>query len=213
LNFGSNLQVRWGWKKGDTLLVFSPNSLDAPSVYWGCLWAGGIVSPANPTYGVDELMYQLKNSGAKAIVVHSSLFQTALSAAKNVGLPVSNIWISGPHSPATEMQHIESMLSSEIAGGSRPQVNPATDTAFLVYSSGTTGKPKGAMVTHTNFVADIILQRQVEGEHLDWRKDRLLALLPTYHIFGMDISQLLPLPDFFANEATQVSYVLCISLS
>jgi hypothetical protein len=130
-------------------------------------------------------VYQLVDSGAKAVVVHSSLLQTALSAAKHVGFPVSNLWIAGLHSPATELQHIEYMLSSEISGESRPHIDPATDTAFLVYSSGTTGKPKGAMVTHTNFVADIILQRAVEGEHLDWRKDRLLALLPTYHIFGV----------------------------
>ena len=84
------------------------------------------------------------------------------------------------------------MLSSGISGGSRRKIDLATDTAFLVYSSGTTGKPKGAIVTHTNFVADITLQRHGEGKHLDWRKDRLLAPLPTYHIFGMSYLAILP---------------------
>ncbi|CAG8381149.1 unnamed protein product [Penicillium salamii] len=184
-NFGAHLQSKWIWSKGDVLLTFSPNYLDAPSVYWGCHWAGGIVSPANPTYTADELKYQIIDSNAKAIVVHVSLRETALAASKLVGFPTSNIWVMGASSSVADLQHVESMLSVPTAAGSRPRINPAVDTAYLVYSSGTTGSPKGAMVTHTNVVADIILQRYVEGEHLDWRKDRFLALIPTYHIFGL----------------------------
>ncbi|CAG8072699.1 unnamed protein product [Penicillium olsonii] len=185
LNFGTHLQSTWNWNKGDVLLTLSPNHIDTPSVFWGCHWAGGIFSPANPTYTAEELKYQIIDSNAKAIVVHVYLLETALAASKLVGFPSSHIWVLGAHSPVADLQHVESMLSVTATGRPRPSIEPAFDAACLVYSSGTTGSPKGAIVTHRNIVADIILQRHVEGEFLDWRKDRLLALIPTYHIFGL----------------------------
>lgn len=199
LNFGAQLQGKWNWRKNEVLLVFAPNSVDAPLVYWGCHWAGGIVSPANPTYTPEELKYQIIDSDAKAIVVHSSLVETALAAAKLISFSTSRIWVIGAQSPTADLQQVESMLIDAAIGGKRPTINPETDTAYLVYSSGTTGSPKGAMVTHTNVVVDIILQRHVEGEHLDWRKDRFLALIPTYHIFGK-LTFSVPHSDIQANE-------------
>lgn len=182
-------------------MVFSPNFIDAPSVYWGCHWAGGVVSLANPKYTTDELNYQLMDSGAKAIVVHASLLDTALSAAKRVGFPISQIWVMGGHYPVADLQHIEPMLSdTHTQEVLRPRIDPTIDTAYLVYSSGTTGSPKGAMITHTNVVADIVLQRHVEGDHLGWSKDRFLALIPTYHIFGL--SSCAHFLSFNANEAS-----------
>lgn len=185
MSFGAYLQKQWGWQKGDVLLAFSPNTIDAPAVYWGCHWAGGTVSPANPTYTSDELGHQIKASGAKVIVVHESLLATALPAVEQVGFPISKVWVIGAKSTTADLRHVETMLADKNTGGLRPKIDAAVDTAYLVYSSGTTGSPKGAMVTHKNVVASIILQRHVEGAHLDWRKDRFLALIPTYHIFGL----------------------------
>jgi acyl-CoA synthetase (AMP-forming)/AMP-acid ligase II len=185
LSFGANLQSQWGWQKGDVLLLFTPNSIDVPALFWGCHWAGGIVSPANPTYTADELKYQISDSGAKALVVHTSLLDTAIAAAKRVDFPVAHMLVVGPDSPEAELQHVESMLAGGAIGATRPKIDPAVDMAFLIYSSGTTGRPKGARITHTNLVANIVLQGQVDGEHINWRKDRFLAILPTYHIFGM----------------------------
>jgi 4-coumarate--CoA ligase len=166
-------------------LFFSPNAIDVPGLYWGCHWAGGIVSPANPTYTVEELEFQLKISGAKGLVVHASLLDTTVAAAKRVDIPVARILAVGGHSEAAGVVDVDTMLSDAGATIARPMLDPMTDTAFLVYSSGTTGRPKGAMVTHTNVVAAITLQRHFEEEHLDCTKDRILALLPTFHIFGM----------------------------
>ncbi|KAJ5762534.1 uncharacterized protein N7511_005916 [Penicillium nucicola] len=185
LSFGANLQVRLGWKKDDVLLVFSPNHIDIPLVYWGCHWAGGVVSPANPTYTAEELEYQLADSGAKALVIHPSLVKVATAAAYKVGLPVSNIWVVGAQPSEPGLGHVQSILASKTVGEIRPRIDPATDTAFLVYSSGTTGRPKGTLVTHTNIVANMTMQGQVDGPFMDWRKDRVLAVIPTYHIFGL----------------------------
>ncbi|KAJ5195685.1 hypothetical protein N7449_006164 [Penicillium cf. viridicatum] len=185
LSFGANLQSQWGWQKGDILLVFAPNDIDVPALFWGCHWAGGVVSPANPTYTADELKYQLSDTGAKALVVHTSLLDTAIAAAKRVDFPVAHMLVVGPDSPEAELQHVESMLGGGAPGTTRPKIDAAVDTAFLVYSSGTTGRSKGARITHTNIVAEIIIQGQVDGEHISWRHDRFLTFLPTYHIFGL----------------------------
>lgn len=185
LSLGANLQSQWGWQKGDILLVFTPNDIDIPALFWGCHWAGGVVSPVNPTYTADELKYQLSDTGAKALVVHTSLLDTAIAAAKRVDFPVAHMLVVGPDSPEAELQHVESMLEGGAPGTIRPRIDAAVDTAFLVYSSGTTGRSEGARITHTNLVAELIIQRQVDGEHISWRNDRFLAFLPTYHIFGM----------------------------
>ncbi|KAJ5783258.1 hypothetical protein N7457_005032 [Penicillium paradoxum] len=184
-SFGTNLKTKWGWQKGDVMLFFAPNHIDVPALYWGCQWAGGIVSPANPTYTIDELKYQLDDSGAKALVVHAPLLHTAAAAAKRVGLPVAKILVVGDDSPTAGLQHVESMLANGESEVTRPKINAVTDSAFLVYSSGTTGRPKGAILTHINIVASLLLLQTIEAYHMDCKKDRILALLPTYHIFGM----------------------------
>lgn len=185
LSFGANLQSQWGWRKGDILLFFAPNDIDVPALFWGCHWAGGVVSPANPTYTADELEYQLSDTGAKALVVHTSLLDVAIAAAKRVDFPVAHMLVVGPDSPEAELQHVESMLGGGASGTTRPKIDSAVDTAFVVYSSGTSGRSKGARITHANLVSEIIIQGQVDGAHISWRHDRFLAFLPTYHIFGM----------------------------
>jgi 4-coumarate--CoA ligase len=187
LSFGANLQVQWEWQKGDILLLFAPNDIDVPTLFWGCHWAGGVVSPANPAYTADELKYQLSDTGAKAMVVHTSLLDTALTAAKRIDFPIAHMLVFGPPSSEAELQHVESMLGGGAPGARRPRIDPVVDTAFLVYSSGTTGRPKGTRITHTNLVTNLVLQGRVEGPHMNWRQDRFLSFLPTYHIYGMSI--------------------------
>lgn len=130
------------------------------------------------------MKYQLSDTGAKALVVHTSLLDTAIAAAKRIDFPVAHMLVVGPDSPEAELQHVESMLGGGAPGTTRPKIDAAVDIAFLVYSSGTTGRSKGARITHTNLVAELLIQREVDGEHLSWRHDRFLAFLPTYHIFG-----------------------------
>lgn len=87
IDFGKGLRSVWEWERGDVLGLFTPNSIDTPAVIWGCLWAGGTISPANPGYTVDELAYQLKDSGAKGIVTQVPFLSVAQKAAQQVGIP------------------------------------------------------------------------------------------------------------------------------
>ncbi|KAI4168215.1 MAG: hypothetical protein LQ343_006543 [Gyalolechia ehrenbergii] len=193
VEFGKGLKSVWEWRKGDVLVLFTPNSIDTPSVLWGCHWAGGVVSPANPGYTVDELAFQLKDSRAKALVTQKSWLSVATKAAKQVGIPEDRIILVGDDRDETHrFKHFQSIRN--LAGTSRyrrTKINPKEDLAFLVYSSGTTGHPKGVMLSHQNIVSNILMGEIAEGGHLSWNGgpdehgDRLLAFLPFYHIYGL----------------------------
>ncbi|CAG8157212.1 unnamed protein product [Penicillium salamii] len=193
LDFGKGLRALWDWQKGDVLALFTPNSIDTPVLMWGTLWAGGVVSPANPGYTVDELAFQLKNSGAKGLATQVSALSVAKQAAKKVGMPEDRIILIGEQrDPDARIKHFTSVRN--ISGATRyrkQKVTPEKDVAFLVYSSGTTGVPKGVMLSHRNIVANIMQQDISDGGNLSWdggfdgKGDRVLAFLPFYHIYGL----------------------------
>lgn len=140
---------------------------------------------------MEELAFQLKDSGAKAIITQLPFMDTARKAADMVGIPADRIAIIGDQK-ATDgsVKHFTSVRSTSGTSRYRRQkVKPAEDLAFLVYSSGTTGHPKGVMLTHRNIVSNI---KQIKtGEYLDWKDvtpdgkgDKVLAFLPFFHIYG-----------------------------
>lgn len=174
------------------LALFTPNSIDTPVVTWGANWAGGVVSPANPAYTVEELAYQLGNSGAKVLATQVPQLPVALKAASKVGIPEDRVILLGDQrDPNGRFKHFSSIRN--ISGTARfvkPKINPATDLAYLVYSSGTTGVPKGVRLSHRNIVANVCQGHAIEGPNLSWngnadgKGDRVLAFLPFYHIYG-----------------------------
>ncbi|GES66499.1 acetyl-CoA synthetase-like protein [Aspergillus terreus] len=185
LTFGHALRRKWNWAKGDVLLTFAPNSIDLPPVIWGTLAIGGVVCPVNPSYRAEELVHPLKDAKAKAIVTQRAQAPAALDAARRAGIPHDRVIILdelpqdltddgtayGPHAP--------------------PIVQPDQELAFLVYSSGTTGLPKGVMLSHRNMVANLLQSAAVDQGVLSCRGglngegDRALALLPFFHIYGL----------------------------
>ncbi|KAJ5637091.1 hypothetical protein N7490_006970 [Penicillium lividum] len=193
LEFGKGLKANYDWKKGDVLALFTPNTIDTPVLMWGTLWAGGIVSPANPAYTADELAFQLKNSGARLLATQPSVLSVAREAAKKVGIREDHIILLGDQrDPEARFKHFTSVLNiSRATRYRRQKINPESDVAFLVYSSGTTGVPKGVMLSHRNIVANILQQVMGEGGNLSWnggpdgKGDRVLAFLPFYHIYGL----------------------------
>jgi 4-coumarate--CoA ligase len=184
IDFGKGLKALWDWQKGDVLALYTPNSIDTPAVTWGCHWAGGILSPANPTYTVDELAFQLKDSGAKALVTQLPFLETAKAAAQKVGIPFERIILVGDQrDPLAKQKHFTSIKNPDgLSRYRRTKADPDKDLAFLVYSSGTTGHPKGVMLTHMIKVA--------EGGNLSWKGgptgegDKVVAFLPFFHIYG-----------------------------
>ncbi|CBX90221.1 hypothetical protein IAQ61_001720 [Plenodomus lingam] len=194
INFGRGLKDLWEWQKGDVLALYTPNCIDTPAITWGCHWAGGVLSPANPNYTVEELAFQLKDSGARAIVTQLPFIKNAQEAAKKVGIPVEKVIVMGDQKdPTYRVKHFTSLISAAgVLGHRRTKAsNPAEDLAFLVYSSGTTGHPKGVMLTHRNIVANTMMIKAGEAGHLkptggpNGEGDKLLAFLPFFHIYGL----------------------------
>jgi acyl-CoA synthetase (AMP-forming)/AMP-acid ligase II len=210
VDFGKGLKAVYDFRKGDVLGLFVPNDIDVPPVVLGTLWAGAIVSPANPGYTVAELVYQLKDSGAKALCTHFSVLDTARKAAREAGIPESNIFLLGEQKDQSmRIKHWTSIRNLEGTRRFRiPKIDPKTDLAFLVYSSGTTGRPKGVRLTHFNMTSNIEQIHSAEG-WLTWNGtstppnsdiplpargtgDKILACLPFFHIYGLNCLVLSP---------------------
>ncbi|KAE8316820.1 hypothetical protein BDV41DRAFT_573331 [Aspergillus transmontanensis] len=193
LAFGQGLKAIYDWRKGDVLALFTPNSIDTPVVMWGAHWAGGVVSPANPAYTTEELAFQLKNSGAKAVITQVPQLSVVREAAKQANIPEDRIILIGDkRDPEARLKHFTSIRN--ISGATRyrkTKINPDKDLSFLVYSSGTTGVPKGVMLSHRNIVANSLQLAAGEAGHLTWnggadgKGDRVLAFLPFFHIYGL----------------------------
>ncbi|KAK4182634.1 hypothetical protein QBC35DRAFT_444854 [Podospora australis] len=191
INFGRGLQEQYAWKKGDVLAFYTPNSIDTPILTLGALYAGAIVSPSNPLYTPEELAFQLRDSSAKALVTQPAYLPTAIAAAKKASLSLSRIILLGSQD-ASDFPHFASIHPSP---SSPPQpvlsISPKVDPAFLVYSSGTTGLPKGVILTHYNMVANILQASATEGSQWSWSVDKQLAFLPFFHIYGLTCCVLL----------------------
>lgn len=188
IDFAKGLKSIYDFKKGDVLALYTPNSIDTPIVTWGTHWTGGIVSPANPAYSPDELAFQLKDSGARILVTQWAQLDIARKAAAKAGIEEENIILIGDkRDPERRFKHFTSVRNAAGTNRYRQQkVNPSTDLAFLVYSSGTTGLPKGVMLSHTNIVANTLQVTAGEAGQLT-SKDSILAFLPFFHIYGLTV--------------------------
>ncbi|EGP86132.1 unnamed protein product [Zymoseptoria tritici ST99CH_1A5] len=195
VEFGKGLKATWDWQKGDVLALYTPNCIDTPAVTWGTHWAGGIVSPVNPGYTVDELAFQLKDSGARALLTQLPMLEMALKAAEKVGISREFIALIGDERDKEgRVKHFTSIRN--ISGASRyrrTKIDGDKDLAFLVYSSGTTGLPKGVMLSHRNIIANTL--QVTAGEEFLSNKptkdnpdgDSILGFLPFFHIYGLTV--------------------------
>jgi acyl-CoA synthetase (AMP-forming)/AMP-acid ligase II len=170
----SGLAAR-GFRKGDVLCLYSPNVPEYAAVFFGVAALGGVITTANPMYGAEELARQLRDSGAKFVVTIPMLAERAREAsAASVGVEVI---VFGEATGCT------SFASLVTRGGTPPAVAVASgDLLVLPYSSGTTGVPKGVMLTHRNIVANLA---QCEFAETSVAGDHLVGALPFFHIYGM----------------------------
>lgn len=173
-------------RQGDVLALFAPNNPFYPVVFHGALAAGLAVSTVNALYTPDELAFQLRDSGSKVLVTVSAFLDRARAALDAEGLVVEEIIVIDG-APSVSGVITETSLSEVLATtAERPSVSlSGADVAALPYSSGTTGRAKGVVLTHRNLVANL-LQIDTMGTHVT-PDTKILAVLPFFHIYGMTV--------------------------
>ncbi|KAI6356013.1 hypothetical protein MCOR25_008012 [Pyricularia grisea] len=195
------LGKRMGWSPNqDTpwekvVGIFSANTIDYQTVAYAVHRLNGIVTPANAVYSVPELAHQLKSSGASALVTCAPLLETALAAAKEAGIARDKVfvmWMPGP-GPSTPIVSVDDLIRE---GSSLPELERlrwkkgtgARQTAFLCYSSGTSGLPKAVMISHRNVIANVLQYNTFDAPNRAKRgvtTQATLGLLPFSHIYGL----------------------------
>jgi long-chain acyl-CoA synthetase len=210
-----------GIRKGDRVAIFLPNLPHYPAVYFGILKAGAVCVTCNPLYTPGELNYQLNDAGAKALFCmdHPQFYDTAEKAIRDTSVEtvvICNVksylpWLKGflggllgkiPHAERHTPGHL---LFDDVVAGADPTppdvaIDPMEDLALIIYTGGTTGRPKGAALTHSNFVYDIKgldawarLVHEEGGSPEGIRRGGYhcyLGVLPWYHSFGMTCAML-----------------------
>jgi acyl-CoA synthetase (AMP-forming)/AMP-acid ligase II len=168
--FGGGLQAR-GLGRGDVVALMSPNSPEFAVVFHGAAWAGVTLTTANPTYTAGELRHQLNDSAARLLFVPAGLADLAAEAVAGTG--VTDVVILDDAGLAAFMGP---PVMAQVA------VDLDRDICVLPYSSGTTGLPKGVMLSHANLVANLMQG----GVMLALPPGSVtLAILPFFHIYGM----------------------------
>ncbi|KAF7885467.1 uncharacterized protein EAF02_003976 [Botrytis sinoallii] len=195
ISFGLGLRHHYSFEKGDVLALFSENNIDTPITMWGTHYVGGIVSPANPVYTKRELTHHLRDCGAKIIVTTGELVGRVRECVDNIAKETGRcieILVQGGEVPEGEREIRDIFMKDEGRGEKRVKVDPEKDLAYLVYSSGTTGLPKGVMLTHRNVVANLMQVASREGKLMRWDRDRILSVLPFFHAYGLQCLVHLP---------------------
>lgn len=166
-----------GFGRGSTLALMAPNVPEYAIVFHAVAVAGGTVTTVNPTYGAEEIAFQLRDAGATELVTIGMFAEVAQAAATEVGI-TEVITLDGAEGTTS----ILSIFGEPMA---QAPVDVRDDVVVLPYSSGTTGLPKGVMLTHHNLVANICqcdhaIVYTPDGEVA-------LAFLPFFHIYGMQV--------------------------
>jgi long-chain acyl-CoA synthetase len=208
--FAGWLQAQ-GLKRGDRIAIMLPNILQYPIVMCGALRAGLVVVNTNPLYTESEVEYQLRDSGAAALVVlenFASTVQQALPKTSVKHVVVTAVGDLLPFPKGTLVNFVLRYIQRKVPGWKIPAahllpeilqsasetIEPVSlgheDIAFLQYTGGTTGVSKGAMLTHGNLVANVLQSRawfkQVEIDNTTY-----VCALPLYHIFSLTANCLL----------------------
>jgi acyl-CoA synthetase (AMP-forming)/AMP-acid ligase II len=170
--------ARRGFRKGDVFAIYSPNLPEYAVVFHAVGLLGGVITTVNPLYTVHELARQLADAGARYLVTVPSCMPKAEQAARDC--QVREVFVFGEAEGATPF------ASLRVAENNPPAVpiDPRRDLVALPYSSGTTGFPKGVMLTHANLVSNILQSATVLPVT---ERDTMLGLLPFFHIYGMTV--------------------------
>ncbi|TFG12765.1 MAG: hypothetical protein EU531_10320 [Promethearchaeota archaeon] len=211
--------------KGDRVALFGPNTIEWEISFFGLEKAGAILVPMNPQFKETETKYELNDSAAETIVVSQHLY--SIVAAVRSQTQLKHVIIMESEKEGEIQLSDETLGWSELMRKTTPnppdiRFNAKEDLAALVYTSGTTGLPKGTMLTHYNIVSNVIQISQIfELSELDVA----IIVLPLYHIYGLNVGMnqavwlgaaQVVIPRFEVKEFCelieryQVSYSLCV---
>ncbi|GAB3132837.1 AMP-binding protein [Marisediminicola antarctica] len=165
---------------GDVVALHSPNTPAFVAVFHGILRAGATATTINALATADDIASQLSDAGATRLITVTPLLDAALTGSTRVGLVGENVIVLDG---AEGHRSLSDLIG---AGLPAPDVifDPSVHLAVLPFSSGTTAKPKGVMLTHRNLVANVAQGGPLIGVTSD---DTVLAVLPFFHIYGMTV--------------------------
>jgi acyl-CoA synthetase (AMP-forming)/AMP-acid ligase II len=171
--------VRRGVRHGDVVALASPNCAEFAIAFYAAVLAGAAVTPVNPLAPAAEMTRQLTHSGARWMIAAAAAFEDhGRTASALAGLGLDSVFVLGEAAGAVPFA---SLLDARPTALADLALSP-DDLAYLPYSSGTTGLPKGVMTTHRSLVANLC---QIRAVHQVRETDVVLAALPWFHIFGL----------------------------
>ncbi|MFT4415095.1 AMP-binding protein [Fredinandcohnia humi] len=234
-----NYLVQLGLTKGDRVAIMLPNCPQGVIAYYGVLFAGGIVVQTNPLYTERELEYHLQDSGSKLIITLDILFPRvskvkALTMLEHIIVTEIKDYLPFPknliypfiqkkqYGIVVKIEHeganhlLREIINTSVAREIEVEIDPAEDLALLQYTGGTTGFPKGVMLTHRNLVANTLMcskwmYKCKKGEEV------VLAILPFFHVYGMTTvmnlsimmaAKMILLPKFDAGDTLKTIHKL-----
>ena len=211
--FAAWLQQCAGLKKGDRVAIMMPNLLQYPVALAGVLRAGLVVANVNPLYTARELEHQLKDSGAKAIVILENFAKTLEKVIDKTEVKTVVTTQIGDMLPQPKralinfvVKRIKKMVPDwnipdtisfrkAVSEGKWQTLEDVSlsrdDTAFLQYTGGTTGVSKGAILTHGNMIANFLQLKHWAGDMFEEGNEKIITALPLYHIFSLTVNCLL----------------------
>src|SRR5919201_217531 len=205
-----------GLKPGDIVSIYLPNSWEFCVAYHAATLAGGVPTLSNPSHRERELRYQLENSGASVLITDARIKDINLT-----GLPnLRRVYTIREHTPGTAK--FSQLLRARNTGLPTPEGSPEQTLAALPYSSGTTGLPKGVILSHSNLVTNIY---QLLSAAPVRTEDVMLCFIPLYHIYGLNVilspaltlgATLVLMPRFEISQAVKliaeqsVSFMACV---
>jgi long-chain acyl-CoA synthetase len=179
--------LRLGIVPGARIGLYCPNSPEFASVYLAILKAGAVVVPVNVMLNPKEVAFVMADAGATGLFYHAA-FADAAAQVREVasGLELAVRIGDGPGEDP-------SLAEVAVPGGRPPEpvIEPGRDLAAILYTSGTTGRPKGAMLTHRNLMSNTASVMQ--ALELQPGRDRMLVVLPMFHAFAATVGMLTPL--------------------
>lgn len=193
------LQNVLGLKKGDRVASMMPNILGFPIVMFGILRAGLVQVNVNPLYTAHELRHQLNDAGVETIFIFSGVSGTLAEIVADTGVRNTVIVNLGdgsgsnlPSPPAADQFAQHPTLNDVIESGHDLSFTPVplnqSDLIYLQYTGGTTGLSKGAMLSHGNLVANVMMYDGVAGSVTEEGSEIIITALPLYHIFALMVN-------------------------